>query len=215
FLLIIDGSAASLRAAIMAWLAFGAYFIGRPAASLNGLLLAAAGMLLVNPLLIRYDVGFQLSFLATLALLLFTRHFETFNFFRHWYGKGAALFLTTIVIELFTLPVIIANFGTLSLIAPLANAVVLPLVPLAMFIGMGSLLITGLFPALTFLALPILWLPLALIIRLAEWFAHPAWASLAGLDIGAGFALGWYLGLWGTVLLLEKIRKRYVLGMDH
>ena len=215
FLLVIDGSAASLRAALMAWLAFGAYFIGRPAASWNGLLLAGALMLLANPLLLRYDVGFQLSFLATAALLVFARHFETFEFFRHWYGKVAALFLTTVVIELFTLPVIVGTFGTFSLVAPLANALVLPLVPLAMFAGLGAVLWATIVPALGFLIVPFVWLPLAAIIRSAEALAALPGASLSGLDSSPVFAVLWYLGLFGTVYYLERIRKRYVLGMDH
>lgn len=213
FLLLIDGSAASLRAALMAWLAFGAYFVGRPAASFNGLLLAASLMLLFNPLLIRYDVGFQLSFLATLALLFFARHFETFDFFRSWYGKVAALFLTTFIIELFTLPIIIANFGMFSFAAPIANVLVLPLVPIAMFIGIAAIILTSLLPILATIILPILWLPLALIIRLTEWFGRSDWAALDGLDMDAGFALGWYLGLGAASFFLERLRKKYVLGL--
>jgi|GEM_PF-418857 len=215
FLLIIDGSAASLRAALMAWLAFGAYFVGRPSASWNGLLIAGAGMLVFNPLLIRYDVGFQLSFLATLALLVFARHFETFAFFRHWYGKFSALFLTTVVIELFTLPVIVSTFSTFSFVAPFANAIILPLVPLAMFVGIGVVAFVALAPGLGFLLTPIVWLPLAAIIRLAEGAASLPWAALDGLDIGTGFTLVWYVGIGVAVYSLEKLRKRYVLGMDH
>lgn len=214
FLLIIDGSAASLRAALMAWLAFGAYFFGRPASG-SGLLLAGAFMLFLNPLLIRYDVGFQLSFLATLALLVFARSFETFTFFRQWYGKVTALFLTTIIIELFTLPVVVSTFGTFSVVAPLANALVLPLVPIAMFIGIGVVLLAVFVPVLSPFVLPLVWLPLTLIIRLAEGLADIPGASLEGLDITTGFTLLWYAGLATTVALFEYFRKRYVLGMDH
>jgi len=215
FLLVIDGSAASLRAALMAWLAFGSYFVGRPGASWNGLLIAATLMLIMNPLLIRYDVGFQLSFLATLALIVFARHFETFAWFRTWWGKVAALFLTTVVIELFTLPVIISTFGMLSLVAPLANALILPLVPVAMFVGIGAVTLTSLFPLLSLFAMPLVWLPLTGIIRSAEWLAAIPGASITGLDSRPVFAVLWYVCLGIVVYLLERYRKRYVLGMDH
>lgn len=215
FLLIIDGSAASLRAALMAWLAFGAYFVGRPGASWNGLLMAGSAMLLFNPLLIRYDVGFQLSFLATLALLVFARHFETFGFFRTWQGKVVALFLTTVVIEFFTLPVIVSAFGTVSLVAPFANAVVLPLVPGAMFIGIAAVAVTAVFPVLHFFVMPFAWLPLAAIVRLAEWLSNIPGASASGLDSSTPFAVLWYVGLGIVVYSLERFRKHYVLGMDH
>lgn len=219
FSLVIDGSAASLRAALMAWLAFGAYFAGRPSASWNGLLIAGVVMLCINPLLIRYDVGFQLSFLATLALLTFARSFETFDFFRHWYGKGASLLLTTVIIELFTLPVILSTFGTVSVIAPLANAIVLPLVPLAMSIGIAAVAVVAVLPGLGYLFTPLVWLPLAAIIRLAEAMAGVSWASLSpslgGLDNRAVYTVLWYAGLGLGVYWLERKRKRYVLGMDY
>lgn len=215
FLMVIDGSAASLRAALMAWLAFGAYFVGRPGASWNGLLIAATLMLIADPLLMRFDIGFQLSFLATLALLVFARHFETFGFFRTWYGKVAALFLTTITIELFTLPVIISAFGMVSLVAPLANTVILPIVPVAMFIGIAAIVSVALIPALGFLATLLAWLPLWAIIHSAEWFSNITGASVSGLDSSAVFAVLWYVGLGMAVYLLERFRKRYVLGMDH
>lgn len=215
FLLVIDSSAASFRAALMAWLAFGAYLVGRPAASWNGLLIAGAIMLVANPLLIRYDVGFQLSFLATLALLVFARHFETFGFFHHWYGKAAALFLTTITIELFTLPVIVGAFGTLSLVAPLANAFILPLVPIAMFTGLAAIAFTSFIPTIGFLVLPFAWLPLAVIIRSAEIFSGVPWATLSGLDSSPVFTVVWYVSLGAVFFGLEKIRKRYALGMGH
>lgn len=215
FLLVIDGSAASLRAALMAWLAFGAYFVGRPAASWNGLLIAAIIMLAVNPLLIRYDVGFQLSFLATLALLFFMRSFETFDFFRHWYGKVAAWFLTTIIIELFTAPIIISTFGMISLIAPVANAIILPLVPWAMFAGIAAVALAMLVPFLAFLLTPVVWLPVVGMIVMAEGMAAIPGASLTGLDSTPLFAVGWYVGLGVGVYLIERWRKRYVLGMAH
>ncbi len=215
FLLIIDGSAASLRAAFMAWLAFGAYFAGRPAASWNGLLIAGVLMLVLNPLLIRYDVGFQLSFLATAALLVFVRAYETFDFFRHWYGAVSALFLTTLIIELFTLPVLTSNFGTFSIIAPLANALILPLVPVAMFVGIAMLALVAIFPSLGFLCGLLSWLPLTMIIRLTEGLAILPGASLSGLDTGTMFAVLWYIGLGIAVFGFEQLRQRYVLGVDH
>ncbi len=219
FLLVIDGSAASLRAALMAWLAFGAYLVGRPAASWNGLLIAGVGMLVFNPLLIRYDIGFQLSFLATLALLILARSFETFDFFRRWYGKLVALFSTTVVIELFTLPVILSAFGTVSLIAPVANVLVLPLVPIAMFAGIAAVALAALLPGFAHLFMLLVWLPLTLIIRLAEGMAAFSWASLSlsegGLDNHPSFAVLWYAGIGLVVYLFERFRKRYVLGVDH
>jgi len=44
---------------------------GRLGNSQNAIVFAAAVMLLINPLLLRWDIGFQLSFLATLGIVYF------------------------------------------------------------------------------------------------------------------------------------------------
>lgn len=214
FLLLIDGSAASFRAAFMAWLAFGAYFVGRPAASWNALLLVAAVMLFANPLLLLHDIGFQLSFLATTALLVFVRYFETYIFFQTRIGKVVALFLTTLTIEVFTLPVLISTFGMISLISPFANLLVLPLVPLALLAGILVLCVGTFLPFLVPLLLPFAWFLLMSVLWIGEWFGNLPMATLP-LDGSASFALSWYLGLGVILWQLEKRRKRYVLGMDH
>jgi competence protein ComEC len=215
FLLFIDGSAASLRAALMAWFAFAAYFVGRPSASWNGLLLAATGMLLVDPLLVRYDVGFQLSFLATVALLVLADWFDAFAFFRTWYGKGAALFFATCLIEIFTAPVILSTFGTVSVIAPLANTLTLPLVPLAMLCGGVAVALGFLVPPLASLAAFPAWLLLAAITRGTEMLAAVPGAQTTSLAFSSSLTVLWYLGLSIMLLFANRMKRRYVLGMDH
>src|SRR5688572_25620387 len=77
YTILVGGDAAVVRAAIMGSLALFAKEVGRRQAALNTLLAVALFMCLWNPLYI-WDVGFQLSFFATLGLILYADPFSQF-----------------------------------------------------------------------------------------------------------------------------------------
>jgi competence protein ComEC len=82
----------------------------------------------------------------------------------------------TLAAQVLTLPLMLYHFGNLSLIAPLANIVIVPVVPFAMLLG-GCALLGGLvwLPLGQWLAL-CAWLPLSWINSVAMLLAEPAWA---------------------------------------
>ncbi|MBI2430515.1 MAG: ComEC/Rec2 family competence protein [Candidatus Levybacteria bacterium] len=112
-----------VRASIMGILAFTAQILGRQYLATYALVLAAAGMLFLNPQLL-FDIGFQLSFLATLGLIYIRPLLPGFPDLQ-----------TTIAAQIATLPILLANFGTYSLFSVLVNALVLWTVPVLMIIG--------------------------------------------------------------------------------
>lgn len=215
FLLLIDTSAASLRAALMAWIGFAAFFLGRPLQLFNGLLLAALLMTLVQPLIVRYDVGFQLSFLATLMLFVVSPWLAQLVRRGGWYWSWAALLLSTIAIELGIFPVIAFHFGMVSLLTPLANLIVLPLIPLAMALGFLMLLLGSLVPFLgTLLAFPT-WLILMGVVWTSEWIASLPWGVVESITFPAPFIVGWYIVLSAVIWYSRKLLQSYVLRLDH
>ena len=108
-----------------------ARFGGSRAHAMSALALAAVVMLLAAPSVL-WDVGFQLSALATAGLILFGASIEArLAGWPTWLREPIAL---TIAAQLTTLPVVVGSFGRLSLVAPLANVVVVPLVPLVMLL---------------------------------------------------------------------------------
>jgi len=122
-----------VRAAIMAGILLFARKKGRRASGVFSLLFAAFLMVLINPFLLRYDVGFQLSFLATLGLILISEKIDVFiKGFKAPPVLSEAL-SSTLSAQIFILPLLIFYFGRLSLIAPIANLLVLPTVPFIMF----------------------------------------------------------------------------------
>jgi competence protein ComEC len=122
-----------IRASIMGILVFSAQIMGRQTLAVNGLLLAGFGMLYHDPMLLS-DVGFQLSFAATLGIL----------YIKPLFGKKGGIFseaLTTITAQIATLPILLANFGTYSIYSVLVNGLVLWAVPILMMVGgLGAIL---------------------------------------------------------------------------
>jgi len=78
FAIMVGLGATVIRACIMALIAIFARFLGRPAQALRWLFVAGFLMLLWNPLVLFYDPSFQLSFMATLGLILFSPFIYSF-----------------------------------------------------------------------------------------------------------------------------------------
>ncbi len=153
YTLLVGASASVVRAALMGSLALLAQRLGRSAHGLGGLALAAWLMTLWNPLTL-WDVGFQLSAGATLGLVLYADPLEA-AFSRlaaRWTSPSRAkrsaalaaeLLLLTLAAQITTLPLLIYHFRQLSLIALLANLLVLPVQP-AVMVSAGLALLVGL-----------------------------------------------------------------------
>ena len=128
FYAVLAGLEASIiRASIMGILVFSSQIMGRQSLAVNGLVLAGFAMLFIDPGLIS-DIGFQLSFTATLGILYIKPLLQRKE------GMGSNV-LTTIAAQLATLPILLVNFGTYSIYSVLVNGLVLWTVPLLMVIG--------------------------------------------------------------------------------
>jgi len=180
FVILVGASAAVVRAGIMGVIGLVALWYGRNYAVSLALFFSAFLMNLVNPKIILYDVGFQLSFLATAGLIYVVPHIEKyFTFLPDFLGIRESV-LMTMAAQILALPVILFNFGRLSLISPVANLFVLPFIPLAMVFGFFS-------TVLGFVSMPVAkivgfggYLILEIIIFLVELFAA---VPLAAIDL--------------------------------
>ena len=135
FTLIAGAGASVVRAAIMGCLLVLAGREGRFYQVVNAIVFAGAVMLFFNPYLLRYDAGFQLSFLSALGIIYISPRLNSF-----FSGLPDVLsFRTnlsaTLSAQIMTLPVIFWEFGRVSLVATLANVLILPAVPLTMLFG--------------------------------------------------------------------------------
>ena len=207
FALIVGGSATVVRASIMACLVLLAFALGRRYDVLRGLLLAGLLMLLINPHLLLYDIGFQLSFMATLGLILVTPQFESTMVTTPQFIRWREFFLATLVTQLAVFPLLLYHIGEVSLVAVLVNVLVLPAVPAAMLLtfltGLGAMLPAVFAPLVTLVGY-LAWLSLTYIIVVAELFAQLPFATLVApplpwvvVPFGYSLLLGaWLLWRW-------------------
>ncbi len=127
--------ASIVRASIMGIVAFSAQILGRQSLAIFSLILAGFLMLFISPTLVS-DIGFQLSFIATLGLLYLNPFFG--NFIKGKFVIGRVLegdILTTISAQMATLPILLANFGSYPIFSIISNFLVLWTIPILMIVG--------------------------------------------------------------------------------
>jgi competence protein ComEC len=185
------GLRAGLRAGLMWGLALGALLAGRPTASLQGLTLAAAGMVAFQPAVLG-DSGFQLSAGATAGILLLQPRFEVWlHRLPGWLAEPVGV---TLAAQVATLPVTMVGFHQVSLIAPLANLICLPVLPAAMAAGALVAVAGAISPLLAHLAGLAAFGFLAYMIAAVQLLARFPGGAVAAPAVGAGFALFYYAG---------------------
>jgi competence protein ComEC len=147
---LVGADPAVVRAAVMGSLAIPAYFLGRRLIGIHSLTIAAAIMLAFNPFLL-WDVGFQLSFLATLGLMVLADpliRFLTQRISSKW-GEVKArnmqplliLVIPTLAAQFAVSPVLFNLDRSILLYSLPANLLILPLQPLLMTLsGLGVLI---------------------------------------------------------------------------
>jgi len=136
FALMAGGGASVFRAVVMAMIALLARSTGRLYEAKWALALAGVMMLLYNPRLLVFDLSFQLSFLATLGILyiepVLRSRLGRIPEWKHFPFRSLAS--TTFAAQIAVFPLILSTMGNLSLVAPIVNLIVLPTVPLSMFL---------------------------------------------------------------------------------
>lgn len=194
YTIMVGGEPAIVRAAIMGSLTYSAQFLGREKDAVFALLLAAVSMLLISPLML-FDIGFQLSFLATAGILFIYPLFKGRVFKLPLFGEELKV---TLAAQIGTLPILLANFGQVSFLSPFVNALVLPVVPLIMTIGAIVGLIGFIFLPLAWLFALIAWAPLSYFVGLVNLFGSSSFSLITVGQISFWWAMGYYIviALW-------------------
>lgn len=225
FVLMTGAAASVVRAGIMGVLVLLAQKEGRSYHMTNALAFAGAAMIFQNPFILRFDTGFQLSFLATVGLVYLSPQVAW------WYERLCAklsfgsrklslarsqkrnsgdtelfgikkIFIETLSAQITVLPLLIYLFGAVSLISPFANIAVLVAVPYAMAVGFAAGALGFISPLFSAVAGWIAWGVLEYQLRTIVLFASVPFASIR---IGA-WAAGPLVIIYG-VLFLKIWRK--------
>jgi len=133
FVLMTGGAASLIRAAIMGFMPLLAVYLGRESDSFIAILFSAALMIAINPFLALFDVGFQLSFAALAGMIYLAPIIRRLISRLPDFLSGT--FSETVGAQLAAMPLLAFYFGSVSLISPLANLVILSLVPLGMLVS--------------------------------------------------------------------------------
>jgi len=227
YTIMVGADPAVVRAAIMAGIAIFAALIGRRQDGLNTLVFVAAVMAAITPLVLT-NVGFQLTFGATLGLILYGEPLQAWAetaFQRRLpqarARQAAALLaeyvLLTLAAQVTTLPLMAYHFERISLVSLIANPFVLPFQPPLMLGG-------GLALLLSFIALPlgkaagVLTLPLTgYTIRAVEFFAKWPHAVIVLGSFSLILVILYYVLLLGWTFapatLRERLRPRIAPGV--
>jgi competence protein ComEC len=187
---------AAVRAACMGGLVLAARHLGRPTHVWTSLAATAAAMLGWKPAL-AWDVGFQLSFAGTGAIIVLTPGIERrLQWMPGWVREP---FAVTCAAQVGTLPFMATSFRVISPVAPVANAAVLPILPA--MVGAGLLLAPlAAVPDLgRLVSLPVAGL-VAYLEQVAALLARVPAASLPGPAFSPASGIAYYLGLGGAIV---------------
>jgi len=207
---IVGADAAVVRAALMGTLALFAKQVGRRQVALNTLLAVAAAMCVWNPLYV-WDVGFQLSFFATLGLILYATPFSEFAnrlivkyFPASAAEKFAELFsefvLLTLAAQVTTIPIMAYHFQRISLVSFIANPFILPPQPAVMILGGLAVLLSHIWFFAGQVAAWITWPFVAYTIRMVELFDRVPHGTLFLGNLSIWFVVLFYAALLSVTL---------------
>lgn len=214
FTILTGASASVIRSALMGGLVLLANNSGRLYDSKNSLALVAFLMVLANPMILRYDVGFQLSFMATLGILYLAPLLK--NYFKKLPSvlNFGETFLMTVSAQIMVLPLILFYFHNLSLVALPANLLILPLVPLGMLAGFVTGIAGIILPVLGLVVGSVAWLVSSLVIFLARFFSGLPFTTLNIFVSWYAVALIYVLIFWFLYYLFRKQKIRQKTDSD-
>ncbi len=205
FLILSGFQISAVRATIMGSLYIIAKILGKKADAFRVLIFSAAAMAAGNPLILRYDVSFQLSFLAVLGMIFFMPSLSQWLKFvpEIKIFPVRDILAMTLSAQIFTLPVVAYNFGAVSLISPITNILIDPCVSLLMFFGMFCVIFGAFAQALGIIfSLPCQAL-LAYILLITKYFSKIPFASIACRP-GVIIVLAYYICVFVAVFYNRK-----------
>lgn len=218
YAILVGADASVVRATIMGGLyLFSRRFLGRPTYPIATLFVAGFLMTAMNPFTLE-DVGFQLSFMATLGLMLYADGFS--QTVQNWLARRLEAKATTWVMALLseavlvslaaqvlTLPLMVAYFGQFSLISLVANVLVLPVQPAVMTWGGLATLVGMVAPGVGQLLAWVAWLFLRYTIGVVELLADVPLAAVP-ISVTPAVVVTVYILIFGVTWWLRQEPER-------
>lgn len=153
FVIMAGAEVSVVRAAIMGSIILLAGYMGRAHSMRNAIAVSACAMVLWNPNVLRYDLGFQLSFGALIGIVYLKPYLDRYikrkkNGFMQWRENLSG----TLSAQAMVFPLLMQAVGSFSFVSLMSNIAILVFIPLTM--GMGFVI-----AGLGFIAAPLAFIP--------------------------------------------------------
>lgn len=212
------------RAGIMQIMLLAAPLLMRDYDRLTALGFSLMLLLFINPMSARH-AGLQMSFAAVLGIVLFAEKLN--SYIREYISKKKTIgrlcgtklfnpiqkiivssFSLTVSAMVFVIPLTAVNFGLVSLIAPLTNLLILPVLSLAFSLGVFITAIGAFCPQAGSLLSFIVELPVRYILWIVKLLAGLPFTALYSRNIYISAWMVYFYALLGTVVFSRKLRKK-------
>lgn len=206
FMAVTGMSPSMSRAGLVAGLSLLAWYYGRKFHPLVLLPFAAAVTVMINPSFAWGDLGWQLSFAAFAGVMILAPLGQAYFFGAKQPGTVRQILGETIAAQIATLPILVFAFSQFSNVAILANALVLPLVPLAMLLTFLAGVVSSIVPGIaTIVGWPANAL-LTYMIEVAMYLSKTPWA-LTDVTVGIGVCTLMYVVITGICVGMWRVTK--------
>ena len=201
FLLVTGFGSSIVRASIVSGFSLVTAYYGYDLKPMSLISLTAIITVAWHPDYMTRDIGWMLSFLAFFGVIVIAPLIEARFFPRP--NAIVSLVNESVSAQITTTPLILALFANVSMVSPISNTVVLPLVPLAMLMSFVVGIVSLIDPVLAaVIGLPATGL-LGLMIGLVEWFASWPYANIQ-LRTQTYHIYGMYVIILGFTLMLYR-----------
>ncbi len=210
FIIFVGAPASAIRAGIMGSIYLFSFFFCRENNSFRTIVFSAGVMLLLNPLLLHYDLGFQLSFLAVTGIIFLSPLIKRYLTLENKRLKGffakneliADLLSVTISAQALVFPLILYNFGHFSLVSVFTNILIVPLLPFIMILGI-IVGITG-FSLFAFLLIVLL----SFVLLVIEFFSSLSFSAIYIDNVPLLYLFLFYLFVFYKIYEKQRKTKR-------
>lgn len=199
-------SATAVRAALMALLVVMAQVVRRRYNVSRALTLAGVSMVILNPHVLLFDRSFQLSFIATIAVIYVAPLVESRV---SWVSERFALrsiVASTIATNILVLPLLLYTAGSVSLLSLPANILALPLIPATMLLGVITAGVALIAPHVALLSGLITHAFLVWVMRVAQWCGGE-WSLFTMPPFSPVWMIGAYLLLGAGIVYVHRKRR--------
>jgi competence protein ComEC len=189
--------------------------VGRKNAGINTLAIVALIMAFINPLVL-WDIGFQLSFFATLGLILYDEPFSNYTanlISRFSKQDNSAVVkilnenvILTLAAQVMTIPLMAYYFNRISLISFIANPFILPVQPAVMILGGAAVFVSLILLPLGQLLAWVAWPFAGYTIRVVEFFDRIPHGVIVLGDVPVWAIFGTYITLLAVTLNWSAIQ---------